>query len=159
MPYPTGFKVGSDQDQPRVQHMTEYLPRDETFDTWTRLITVNVFHTLHGADPAQLPIGMGPRWSAVCPNAKSEEVAKSAVNGYPATLWLFECPLNPTTHKPENMWLKAIGGADALYSVQYAFRLPITDAARTEAMIYLNGISACDSRGAAHPCPNLRRVQ
>jgi len=159
LPVPNGFKAGSNQDQPGVQRMTEYLPLDETFANWSRLITVDVFHRLHSVDPDQLPAGMRPAWKSSCPGAQVDEVAKSTINGYAATLWLFQCPLNPNAGKPENMWIKVISGADALYAVQYAFHQPITDLARTEALTYLNGVTACDSRSAAHPCENLKRVQ
>lgn len=68
-------------------------------------------------------------------------------------VWLYQCPLNPQTQKPEIMWLKAIQGADALYSVQYAYRRPAEPALIGPAMSYLKSVAVCDPRKPDHPCP------
>ena len=54
--------------------------------------------------------------------------------------------------------MKVISGADALYSVQYAYRRALADDLAGPATAYLHRVTACDTRDASHPCPPLRPV-
>jgi hypothetical protein len=51
------------------------------------------------------------------------------------------------------MYTKIIGGNDALYSVQYAYRSPLTKEIISPTMSYLASIMVCDTRLPDRPCP------
>ena len=150
---PTGFKLGDNINQGQMT-MAEYVPTRETVNNWSTMITVQIFHGQGGRDPESFASNLGQRWNASCPNGTSVKVVNAYENGYPVAVWSYECPLNPATHKPENMWVKVVAGADALYSVQYADRAPMSPALIRPAMSYLHQVKVCDTRRADRACPS-----
>jgi hypothetical protein len=106
-------------------------------------------------DPNQFADGMKQRWLAACAGSQAQKVKDGQENGYAFSVWLFECPLNASTGKPENMFAKFIGGNDALYSIQYAYRSTLTKETVPPTMVYLAGIKACDTRLPDRPCPSV----
>ena len=155
MPLPTGFKLGDHGRQGQLE-ISEYVPRAETVDDWSQMVTEQIFHGRSGDDPDGLPQFMTKSWATACPGGTAQRVARVIENGYPAAVWNFRCPTNPQTGKPETMWMKTIGGGDALYEVQVAWRRPIANAIAAEAIAFLSHVTACDTRpAAAHPCPPL----
>lgn len=156
-PLPEGFKVGFHARQPQME-ITEQVPNGETVQDWSRMVTEQTFFGRGNADPDVFAGGLARSWAAACPGGSGARTERATENGYPASLWAFRCPLNPQTGKPETMWMKVIGGADALYSVQYAYRRALTDDLAGPALAYLKGVQVCDTRAPAHPCPPLRPV-
>jgi len=154
-PMPKGFKIGYQGQQGQVS-ITEMVPAAETVDVWSRMVTQQTFRGIGGRDPDGLPDSMSKPWATACPGGSSQRLSGEPVNGYRATLWVFRCPLNPATQKPEVAWLRAVSGADAVYGVQYAARAVFSDDLAREATAYLSGVIVCDTRAPAHPCPNLR---
>lgn len=151
-PVPAGFKVGYHTVQgPMV--LAEYVPQAETVNAWSSMITVQIFHGQGGRDPDAFAQTIASGWQGACANSTVTRVVGGAENGYPFAVWAFECPLNRETGKPENMWLKAVGGADALYSVQYADRAPMSPALIKPAMSYLRQVKVCDTRRKDRACP------
>lgn len=157
LPQPDGFKVGSHGRQAQME-ATEYVPTGETVEDWSRMITEQIFFGRRNVDPDDLPNFMAKSWGAVCPGGVAERTGRTSENGYPVATWQFRCPMNPQTHKPETMWMKVISGADALYSVQYAYRRAPSDDLAGPATAYLNRVKVCDTRDPAHPCPALKPV-
>ena len=151
-PMPDGFRIGAQGDSGPV-HTTELVPVGETADVWTRMITQQTVRGRRAEAPSNWPTQLAASWRRACPGGSAEALTADAVNGYSATLWRFVCPLNPATQKPETMWMRTISGADALYSVQYAYRRALTTDMETEAVAYLKTVSVCDTRSDAHPCP------
>ena len=74
-------------------------------------------------------------------------------HGYAASLWLFTCPLNPQTGKPETFYDKLISGTDALYSVQYSFRSTLDPEVVPSTLAFLDKVGVCDTRLPDRPCP------
>jgi hypothetical protein len=151
---PNDFQVGR-QDEQGPTILAEYVPRGETVSAWSRMITVQVFRNLKRFDPGQFGVGMKQTWLAACAGSEVQKVKDGQENGYPFSVWLFECPLNTKTGKPENMFAKFIAGNDALYSIQYAYRSALTKEVIPPTMVYLGGIQACDSRLPDRPCPKV----
>jgi len=152
-PLPTGFGVGAEGDNGPL-HTAELIPVGETVQNWTRMITQQTFRGHRSEDPSKWPTSLAVGWKSACPGGAAEEVSKGAQNGYPSSLWRYVCPLNPATKKPETMWMKTMSGADALYTVQYAYRRALSDDMATQATTYLATVSVCDTRTTAHPCPH-----
>jgi hypothetical protein len=157
VPLPEGFKVGSQGRQAQMQG-AEFVPNGETVKDWSRMVTEEIFFGRRSVDPDDLPSGMAKSWAVACPGGSAERTARATENGYPVSLWVFRCPMNPQTHKPENMWMKVVSGQDALYSVQYAYRRALADDLAGPAMTYLGRVTVCDTRGSAHSCPSLQPV-
>ncbi|HSV01958.1 MAG TPA: hypothetical protein VLI41_02025 [Phenylobacterium sp.] len=152
LPLPQGFKVGYRARNAQAQ-ITEYVPTSETVDDWSRMITEQIFYQRGKSDPETLPKGMVGAYQAACPGGAGRELGSEPENGYAVATWTFACPRNPSTGKPETMWMKVIAGGDALYAVQYAYRASASPALAAPALDYLKRVTACDSRGPDHPCP------
>lgn len=149
---PAGFKVGYQASNGK-EDMVEYVPTAETVDDWTKMVTVQVFHDTSNADPETFAARVGDAWKSSCTGGEATKLATGAENGYPIAVWAYSCTLNPETSKPESMWLKVTSGGDALYSVQYAYRLEATEELATPALDYLHTVMVCDTRRTDRPCP------
>jgi hypothetical protein len=151
---PNGFQTGKRTTQGPM-NIAEYVPQGETVSDWSRMVTVQVFHNLKTSDPDRFGDGMKRQWLAACTGSEVLKVKSGLENGYPFSIWLFACPLNTQTGKPENTFAKFIGGADAFYSVQYAYRSGLTKENTLSTTAYLAGIMACDTRLPDRPCPSV----
>jgi len=151
---PKGFMVGNRGTRPDLKlEVSEYVPTGETVESWSKMITQQTFFGRRNVDPDLLPGSMRNGWKSACPGGDAQQIKKLQENGYAVSLWMFTCPMNPKTGKPENMWLKAISGADSLYDVQIAFRAPLEKETIPSAMNYLKNVMVCDTRDRTHPCP------
>jgi hypothetical protein len=149
---PSGFKLGFQTKTDR-EAIAEYVPSEESVENWSRMVTVQIFYSLKNADPNAFAGKLAKQWLTACAGGAAHKATSGVENGYKFALWIYNCPRNPQTGKPENMWLKATSGADSLYSVQYAYRLEMSDALIGPAMEYLRRVIACDTRRADRPCP------
>ena len=155
---PKGFVIGN-QGQKGSMLIAEYVPQGETVSDWSQMITVQVFRNLGKFDPDKFVEGIKAQWQSACPGSEVEKIKDGLENGYPVSLWLFTCPLNTRTGKPENMFTKIISGNDSLYSIQYAYRSALTKEIIPPTMAYLGGIQVCDTRLADRPCPFICAVR
>ncbi len=152
-PLPAGFKIGAASAPPH-QRVVEAVPQSETVESWTRMVTFQVVFGLKTADPDQIPTGMSKLWVSGCPGGAATKLSGAVERGYPSSLWMFACPLNRATGKPETTWMKTLSGADSTYSAQYAFRSQAGDGGRAAALSYLAGVFVCDTRKPDRPCPS-----
>ena len=151
-PLPDGFKVGFHEANAR-QSIAEYVPKDETVDDWSRMVTAPIFHGAKNADPDVFAGNSGKKWPSACPGGGARKITAGVEIGYPFSLWMVDCALNPQTRIPETMWVKAMSGADSLYSVPYAYRRALDKELIGPATEYLKRVSVCDARRADRPCP------
>jgi hypothetical protein len=151
---PPGYKIAF-QDKKHDMLMNEMVPSEETVDNWTEMVTVQIFYGLKGT-PEQFESKVESGWRTSCPSANANLVADDVEKGYPARVWLLNCPLNPATGKPEMTWFKAIEGNDSFYVVQKAFRFAPSKEQITQSMQYLKAVAVCDSRVPARACPQTR---
>ncbi|HEX3364402.1 hypothetical protein [Phenylobacterium sp.] len=154
---PHGFKAGW-QGANGPMTTVEYVPTEESVDDWSQMITQQIFHGRTNEPPDSLPTFMGTGWRAGCPGGAGRKLSQADENGYPSAIWVFTCPRNPQTGKPETAWIKVISGADSLYSVQYAVRREATDETTRAALTYLQRVTACDTRRADRPCPKAPKL-
>ncbi len=148
---PDGHQIGF-QDRKGGAQITEMVPKAETVENWTEMLTTQVFFGLKVA-PRQFKASMDEAMQAGCPGAKSMEGVQDQENGYPILAWLQVCPSKPATGKPEKPWYKAIQGNDSFYLVQNAFKYAPSEQEVTRWLKYLRGISVCDTRLPASACP------
>lgn len=148
---PDGYRIGF-QDRKAGAQITEMVPKTETVEDWTEMLTTQVFFGLKVA-PRQFKASMDEALQAGCPGAESVEGVQDQENGYPILVWLQVCPLNTSTGKPEYTWLKAIQGNDSFYVVQKAFKYAPSEQEVTRWVKYLRDIRVCDTRLPASACP------
>ncbi len=150
---PAGFKVGYQANKDNTA-ISEWVPEGQSVDSWTQMLTVQVFRGSKVA-PATFLQGIGKQWSDACPGSAGKGIFTGQTNGYVVSMLVLRCPKNPTTGKPETTAFRVIKGGDALYSVQRAFRSEPSDTELDDVMHYLAKVSVCDTRAPNHPCPSL----
>ena len=149
---PDGFKVAASGRNSNVGQ-TEFIPADESMDDWTRMITVTITFGTTNADPGIASKRLADAFTQACPASTTSPVTTGIENGYPVSIWLYACDLNPATGKPEAFLSKYVGGRDSLYNVQYTFRSELTNEKVIEASKYLRAVMVCDTRLKDRPCP------
>jgi hypothetical protein len=124
-PYPAAppWKIITDRQDDK-QVWIEWIPADQTTDTIRDILTEQIFFTLRGKAPGTFVNDLLNRINGACratrrngPNAKNEL-------GYPVAYAQVYCVGNEG--KDVDIFIKAIGGRDALYVVQREFRQPET---------------------------------
>lgn len=155
---PGGYKAGS-QNRNRAMALAEWIPAGEKIADWTEMVTVQIFFGAPKMTPAQFESNMATGWKSSCERGGYEHLANGHENGYGYSFFRLTCPLNKSTGKPENTWVKAIRGKDSFYVVQKAFKFT-PDSSKTKEMLdYLKDVSVCDTRSPEHPCPRLTPVR
>ncbi len=151
---PSGYKIDFQEHKPNSL-MNEMVPTGETVGNWTEMVTVQIYYNLK-ATPEQFAAKLASGWLAVCPGATSSSVASGDENGYPATVWLLNCPKNPASGKPEITWIKTMQGNDSFYVVQKAFKFTPSKDQVVQWMKYLRSVAVCDSRLPDRACPQTK---
>ena len=148
---PEGFRIGYQAEQGNMV-INEMVPERESVNTWTTLVTVQIFLGETNITPKQYQETMTQNWFSACPGSESYPVADGSENGYGFVLWQLYCPLNPATQKVEYTYMKAIQGNDSFYLVQVAFRHEPSEEEITQWMKYLREVRVCDSRLPEQAC-------
>jgi len=148
---PDGYKIDFQKRQGNTQ-ITEMVPKAESVNGWTEMVTVQVFHGLK-AIPERFRDRITGLWSKSCPGAQSAPIFSAVENGYPVTMWLSSCPHNKETGKPEFTFMKAIAGKDSFYVVQKAFKQTPSKEQTATWTQYLKKAAVCDTRAAGRACP------
>ncbi len=151
---PPDFKSGYEAKRPGMV-MTEMVPKAETVQNWTEMVTTQVFFQLGGVRPDAYLRDMVEKWRVACPGSVAGPVERTTTNNYPVATVQLRCPRNPGTGKPETTAFRALQGAKTLYLVQYAFRADADAAMRAKAAAFLQTVSVCEAGSARHPCPDL----
>lgn len=154
---PQGYKIDL-QTQKGNMVMTEMVPQSETVNSWTEMVTTQIFLGLKNATPEQFQALMAKTWLSTCKEGVVAPITKGEENGYSFSIWVQACPLNPVTGKPEQTWFKAIKGNDSFYLVQKAFKFDPSKEQIAQWMQYFRSVAVCDTRLADRPCPKLEKV-
>jgi hypothetical protein len=148
---PDGYKLDFQKRQGKAQ-ITEMVPKAETVNSWTEMLTVQVFYGLKST-PEQFRDRIAALWSQSCSGAESAPIMSAVESGYPVTMWLASCPLNKDTGKAEFTFMKAIAGNDSFYVVQKAFKFTPSKEQTATWTQYLRKVGVCDTRVAERACP------
>lgn len=147
-PTPKGFVSAYNAEQGGIR-IEERVPKGETVDRWTRMITVQ---RMRGG--AQIG---GPRLlaklSSMFAQSCSGSIASPVTTASEVASIRIDCPLNPETGKPETMFARAFTGTSDLLLVQYAFRSVPTSAQADEAESYLATVVRCGGTAPACRAP------
>lgn len=149
---PPGYKIDY-QTQQNNMLLTEMVPRAETVNDWTEMLTTQVYLEAKNITHEAFQVEMEKGWLAACKAGETAPIKKGVENGYAFSMWVQTCPLNPATGKPENTLFKAIKGNDSYYVVQKAFKFEPTDEQIARWTLYLRTVGVCDSRLTDRACP------
>ena len=148
MPMPDGFVTVHKQSAQRGS-IEERVPKGETVDQWTRMITLITLNT--GMSSNAYAAAFNERLKQGCPGARSTELAYR-VAGRPALVTRLDCPLNPNTGKPEILFYRVIGANGHLYMEQVAFRYMPGNGEVTWAKERIDSALLCTSRATDPVC-------
>jgi hypothetical protein len=117
LPPAPGFIAGHHATQGRLT-IDEYVPRGESVQRWTRMITVQRISGLGNVPAPQFVAEIAKRYVAGC---RGKATGLAVPFGAAAGARL-DCPRNPMTGAPETLFIRAIPGGGDMFCVQIAFR-------------------------------------
>jgi hypothetical protein len=125
----SGFVVGHNAANAR-QSIREEVPRGESVQGWTRMVTTQRFGGLaRQATAAQYVRNVMAAVPGACPGARVSPLANVSVSGREAARFQLDCPRNPAAgNRPETFILLAIAGPSDIHVKQVAWRGAVTQA-------------------------------
>ncbi len=156
LPSMPGYVHAYDAVDPQGNRIDEYVPKGQTVQNWTEMITVNTAPNSASVSPREFLGFMEAGWKAACPDAQAHWVREGEEEGRPFAVLMLGCPLNPGTGKPEYTWIKGIQGLQGFYTVQKAFR---SEPGRDDVVTWvswLRDVSLCGN-GQAPACSPAAR--
>jgi hypothetical protein len=153
---PDDYIIGFQNKQKKL-YMIELVPKSQTVENWTEMLTIQTFYGGLPYTPEGLYRGFSDRWTRSCSGGLGQLISKGNENGYDYAFWLMICPLNSKTGKPEYTWFKAIRGNDSFYVVQKAWKYEPSKPEIEKWSKYLRKVSVCDSRIPGRECPKVSK--
>jgi len=100
-------------------NLDEFVPKGETVDNWTQMLSREVFKGLKGIDPEWYLMEMNRKITEEeCPGQVRRLTASGVKNGYAEAFAQADCPLGEIT------LYKAVQGRDSFYVVWRSYRVP-----------------------------------
>ncbi len=149
--YVLGYKALNSQ-----MDLKEYVPKNESHENWTEMITVQTYIGMVHTSPkkfASLIKNMGKK---VCPGIKSTVGEEGIQNGYRVYNWKQVCSLNPNTNRVEATLIKAIAGNENFYTVQKAWAYYPNEKETLTWQHNLRKILVCDTGIPERQCPHFK---
>jgi hypothetical protein len=151
-PVPQGFVLGH-QAEDTSSMIREFVPEGESVQAWSQMMTVRIFRGMPGASAVVFHNNLVDLVLQSCPSATTHEIAGGEEQGTEFHLILVACPQSPVTGGEEWFMSKTMGGQDALYNVQGAWRGPASEALVSGWAGHMRAVIVCDTRRADAPCP------
>lgn len=130
-----GYSAGNDE-----QSIREEVPRGQTVEAWTRMITTQRFAGLAArATPAIYARNILASLPRSCPGAIASPIAALTVSGHPAARFQVDCPRGGG----ETFILLAVAGRADMHVKQVAFRGRTSPAGFAWARTFLAGTVLC----------------
>lgn len=104
--------------------LVEWIPSDQSPDDIKDILTEQVFLQLKSESPAMFLSGFLKRVGDACERARTNGPKEASENGYPIAYAQAYCTNQKGAGKDVDIFVKVIGGNDALYVVQREFRRP-----------------------------------
>lgn len=146
-----GFVVGhtAANDQ---QSIKEEIPRGETVEAWSRMVTTQWFAGLTTrATPADFARNVVAGLAQGCPGAKTSPIISQTVSGRAAVRFQADCPRN-SGGQAETFLLLAVAGRSDLHVKQVAFRGAKSAAALAWARDFLSKTALCTPNDRTAAC-------
>ncbi len=152
MPRFDGYVKAFEASDPQTGDITEYVPKGQTVEAWTDMITVNIAPNSASVSPREFLGIMEAGWRGACSDTQANWLREGQEHGRPMAVLMLSCPLNPATGKPETSWIKGIQGQEGFYTVQKAFRTEVKEVDVVTWVKWLTGVMLCGS-GEGPACP------
>ncbi|WP_425038448.1 hypothetical protein [Primorskyibacter sp. S187A] len=150
---PEGFSLAFESSTPELS-ISEYTPSGALDADWTRLVTRTTAPGKAGLPAELVAEQIANTVAANCPGAGVQMVASGLQNNYGVAVFFTQCPNSPLGEGiPETAAIKVLVGAQASYTVQYAWRGPFTREQVLEHTLWLRGQLLCDTKRPGSPCP------
>ncbi len=144
------------EESTAVSEIHEWVPKGETVQDWTQMITLTVAYDLINFDPLKFFDEIARNWEEDCPDYAGMLLHEGLENNYPVAVWFLRCPKNPMTGRPEFTYFKGISGKDGFYTVQKAYAAHYKEIDEREiniSMKFLKQARLCHTLDLAdHPC-------
>jgi hypothetical protein len=114
-----GFYAGNKQVAQNGS-IEERIGTGETVDDWTRMITLITLNS--SIDPQEYAGNFIHSVSSACPGTRATPPAAVTIGGHAGLEGRMECPLNPSTGKPETFFFRILSAGGRLHMLQIAFR-------------------------------------
>jgi hypothetical protein len=134
--------------------IVERVPRGETIERWTRMVTNHRFagEITAGGTVDRWHAGFVSNLSQACPGFRASVPARLRIEGRPAIEFRGDCPRNPATGQPESFFLRVIAGRADLHLAQVGFRHVPSAAEAGWARAHLASVTLCTRQSAAAVC-------
>lgn len=147
----TGFVLGYSAAND-AQSIREEVPRGETVERWTRMVTTQRFGGLAArSTPAAYAQTIAEQTPHACPGAKVSPVTSLTVSSRAAARLQVDCPRSEGG-VPESFLLLAVAGQSDMYVRQVAFRGAKSAADLAWAERYLGATVLCRPRDMQVSC-------
>ena len=144
------------EESTAVSEIHEWVPKGETVQDWTQMITLTVAYDLINFDPLKFFDEIPRNWEEDCPDYAGMLLHEGLENNYPVAVWFLRCPKSPMTGRPEFTYFKGISGKDGFYTVQKAYAAHYKEIDEREiniSMKFLKQARLCHTLDLAdHPC-------
>ena len=146
-----GFVVGYSAGNAQ-QSIREEIPRGETVEAWTRMVTTQRFMGLaQRTTPAAYAQSVLAPLPRACPGAAISPVANLTVSGRPAVRFQVDCP-HSAGGRPETFILLAVAGRSDMHVKQAAWRGGSTPATLSWGRQFIGGTVLCAAGDRAPAC-------
>ncbi|HEY5645029.1 MAG TPA: hypothetical protein VIS76_03730 [Pseudomonadales bacterium] len=141
----------------------EFVPEDETAETWTSRITFEALSEDPLPDPIEFVDLLATGREGDCGTFERLPTFSGEENGYPTSVDLLVCHRDRESDRSEVLLMKTIRGNEAFYVVTRGRRGPAiakggqSDIEAQEIAawaVYLRSIKLCDDGRSEHPCPS-----
>lgn len=125
----------------------EWVPRGESEQRWTRMVTVQQWPVRPGLAPAAVMERLAASFGPACPGAVAQSVVAAPLGANAGASVRVDCPRNPETGLPETMWARAVAVGGRIQMVQAATRHVPGPADDRWARGVLAGVTLCGQGG------------
>ncbi|KQO58670.1 hypothetical protein [Sphingomonas sp. Leaf257] len=146
-PVPSDFVLGFAGRGPAP--IREYVPRGQTVERWTRMVTVLQLGWKPGMGPRRYAELWAQSMQRACPGTTVGEMRDTPLAGHESVTLRLDCPRNPQTGQAEMVIGRYVTGGEQLHNVQAAVRGPVTPQAIAWAEALVAAATLCatgDSR-------------
>jgi hypothetical protein len=146
-----GFVVVNQREN-RNQSIREEVPKGQTAQRWSKMVTTQWFRRLtERVTPEEFAGTMIASLPKSCPGASASPVQSLRVSGFKAARFKVVCP-NTATGLPESFFLLAVAGDKDMYVKQVAFRGEASSADFLWARKFLAGVVMCKPDSSHMAC-------
>jgi hypothetical protein len=124
-PYPSSPLWKNITDKGNAQgHIREWIPANQTEANILDILTEQKFFIIKNGDPAAMVARIASGAKGNCDGLRANGPKRGTENGYPVAYGQVYCQHQKGTPFDVTIFIKAIGGHDALYVVQREFHVP-----------------------------------